>query len=252
MLQKTPLSFDVSVWELFWPLHAPARGWCSPTPRRAPRRRRTCATLLDARAASPCCTSSRRCCGCLPRPRRASRRAPRCGWWSAAARRCRRRAAAGAFSARLPAASCYNLYGPTEAAIDVTAWHAAAPTGRARHVPIGRPIANTAALRARRARCSRCPSGVPGELYIGGAGWRAATCDRPGADRRALRPRPVRGRARRAAVPHRRPGALAAPTAALEFLGRIDHQVKMRGFRIELGEIEARAARSTRRCARPR
>ena len=71
----------------------------------------------------------------------------------------------------------------------------------------------------------------------------------PRADRRALRPRPVRRRARRAPVPHRRPRPLAGATATLEFLGRIDHQVKIRGFRIELGEIEAVARRATRRCA---
>ena len=63
---------------------------------------------------------------------------------------------------------------------------------RAGPVPIGRPIANIDDLRARRAGCSRCRSGVPGELYLGGVGVARGYLGRPDAHRRALRPRSLR------------------------------------------------------------
>ena len=119
-----------------------------------------------------------------------------------------------------------------------TAWLCTARGPARRSVPIGRPIANTARLRAGRAPPARCRSASPGELYIGGAGVARGYLEPARPDRRAVRPRPVRRRAGGAALPHRRPGALAAD-GTLEFLGRIDHQVKIRGFRIEPGEIEA-------------
>ena len=85
------------------------------------------------------------------------------------------------------------------------------------------------------------PVGAGGELYLGGSGVARGYLNRPAADRRDVSS-PIRShRARGAALPHRRPGALAA-RRQLEFLGRIDHQVKLRGFRIELGEIETALA----------
>ena len=94
------------------------------------------------------------------------------------------------------------------------------------------------------------PIGVPGELYVGGAGVARGYLGRPDLTARAVRARPLR----------RRPGARGStatgdlarwrPDGDLEFLGRLDHQVKIRGFRIELGEIEARAAAASRRCRR--
>ena len=104
-------------------------------------------------------------------------------------------------------------------------------------VPIGRPIANTRST-SWTPRCNRCRSASPGELYIGGDGLARGYLNRPELTAERFVPDPFR-RAGRAAVPDRRPGALAARTATLEYLGRIDHQVKIRGFRIELGEIEA-------------
>ena len=65
--------------------------------------------------------------------------------------------------------------------------------------------------------------------------------DRPGLTAERFVPDPFAG-GRRAAVPHRRPGAVAGGRRRIEYLGRLDDQVKIRGFRIELGEIEARLA----------
>ena len=118
---------------------------------------------------------------------------------------------------------------------------------------MGVPAADGAAHRCRSARrsptcgstCStrgwsRCPIGVRGRAATSAA-CRSARgyLNRAGADGRALRARPVRGRPRARALPHRRPGAVSARTAPIEYLGRLDFQVKMRGLRIELGEIEA-------------
>ena len=112
--------------------------------------------------------------------------------------------------------------------------HRPAPSGR-RHRP---PDAATPRAYVLDGDLQPVPVGVPGELYLAGAGSGPRLPGRPGADRRALRRRPVR---RRPA-----PGCTApatwragAPTAQLEYLGRADDQVKVRGFRIELGEIEA-------------
>ena len=108
---------------------------------------------------------------------------------------------------------------------------------RARRSPIGRPIANTRILHPRRPPARAARRRV-GELCIGGAGLARGYLRPARPDRRALR-RPIRRRAGRARLPHRRPRRASGRTGALEFLGRIDDQVKLRGFRIEPGEVEA-------------
>ncbi len=101
----------------------------------------------------------------------------------------------------------YNLYGPTEAAVDAT-WWACRRGGPRPSVPIGRPIANAQAYILDANRQPVAP-GVPGELYIGGAGLARGYLERPRADGRALPPRPVQRRPRRAALPDGRPLPMA-------------------------------------------
>ena len=104
--------------------------------------------------------------------------------------------------------------------------------------PIGRPHRRRRAYVLDRCGCARCRPGVPASCCIGGAGLARGYLGRPDADRRALRPRPVRARpARGSTAPAT--SCRWRPDGELEFLGRIDHQVKIRGFRIEPGEIEA-------------
>ena len=86
--------------------------------------------------------------------------------------------------------------------------------------------------------CACCPRRTRGTGTSAGAGVARGYLDRPGAHRRAVRAGPVRRRAGRAHVPHRRRRSPATPTARCDFHGRGDQQVKVRGFRIELGEIE--------------
>ena len=118
---------------------------------------------------------------------------------------------------------------------------AGAPSADRRRVPIGRPIAEHPAVRPRRAWRVRCRVGVPGELYIGGAGVARGYLDRPEltAERFVADPFGDGRRSARCTAPAT--WSLAARRHA-RFLGRIDFQVKIRGFRIELGEIEARLA----------
>ena len=175
----------------------------------------------EARRAAP---AARRCAGDLRRRGAGARRA--CAPWferhgddaAAAGQHVRHHRDHGA--RHLPAAARAPTLG---------AARAASSAGRSR----------TCALYLLDPRGEPVPLGVPGEIYVGGAG-RGARLPRPaGADRGALRARPVRrrGRARGSTAP----GDLARclPDGDLEYLGRIDHQVKIRGFRIELGEIEA-------------
>ena len=134
-------------------------------------------------------------------------------------------------------ASVWNVYGPTETTIWSTL-HVVEETERA--VPIGRPIANTETYVLGR-HGEPLPIGLPGELHIGGVGVARGYLNRPELTAERFVPDPFSGR----------PGARLYRTGdlaryredgTLEFVGRVDYQVKVRGFRIEPGEIESRLA----------
>ena len=134
-------------------------------------------------------------------------------------------------------AELHNLYGPTEAAIDVSAWQCTpdALAGLAR-VPIGGPIQNLR-LHVLDPRLRAVPVGVPGELFLGGVGLARGYLRRPALTAERFVPDPFGPPGSRLY----RTGDLARwrPDGTVEFLGRIDGQVKISGLRIELGEIEA-------------
>ena len=235
VLQKTPFSFDVSVWEFFWPLAQGAQlVLAGPGEHREPER---LVQLIEAHEVSTLhfvpsmlhaflshlegspdrrCPSLKRivCSGEALSPE-LLQRALRC----------------------LPQASVENLYGPTEAAIDVTAWHGVLDEdGQAPAiVPIGRPIAGVQ-TRVLDGNLNPVPVGVAGELYLGGAGLGRGYLGRPGLTADRFVADPDGGGARLY-----RTGDLARwrEDGELEYLGRLDHQVKIRGLRIELGEIES-------------
>ena len=229
VLQKTPFSFDVSVWELFWPLIAGARlVVAKPEGHRDPAylseviEREGVTTLhfvpsmlqafLDAGEPARCGSVRRVVCS-----------------GEALGTEVRDR-----FFERLPGAELHNLYGPTEAAVDVT-FHACAP-GEAT-VPIGRPTANTR-IHVLDARLGQTPVGVPGELYIAGIQVGRGYHGRPGltAERFVPDPLAAEGGARMYRTGDR---ARWLASGEVEYLGRLDAQVKVRGFRIEPGEIES-------------
>ena len=229
VLQKTPFSFDVSVWEFFWPLITGARlAIAAPGDHRDPARlvrlihqhRVTTlhfvpsmlqAFLLDDQVVS-CSGLQRIVCSGEALPVEAQQQV----------------------FARLPGASLYNLYGPTEAAIDVTHWTCRDEGATA--VPIGTPIANLACW-ILDAGLQPQPAGVIGELYLGGEGLARGYHQRPALTAERFVACPFQPGARMY-----RTGDLARYRAdgVIEYCGRIDHQVKIRGLRIELGEIEAR------------
>ena len=193
VLQKTPFSFDVSVWEFFWPLLTGARlAMARPGGHKDPAylcdaiQQEKITTLhfvpsmlrafLEYEGASSCRSVKRAICSGEALPAALARR----------------------FRERLPGCELHNLYGPTEAAVDVTAWKCGAGT-EAAGVPIGRPIANTRIyiLEARgRAGARRC--GGRG-LHWRGSG-RPGLSEPAGPDRRAVRGRSVLRRTRRSDV----------------------------------------------------
>ena len=230
VLQKTPFSFDVSVWEFFWPLITGAALVLA-----RPEGHKDSAYLVglvnDERVTTlhfvPSMLQVFAEAGALKKCRTLRRVI------------CSGEALSYELEQRFfqdSDAELHNLYGPTEAAVDVTFW--ACERGDARRfVPIGRPIANTQ-IHLLDPNGEPVPVGVPGELYIGGAGLARGYLGRPGLTAERF-------------VPHLhgsdaggrlyRTGDLARyhPEGEIEFLGRLDNQVKVRGFRIELGEIEA-------------
>ena len=229
VLQKTPFSFDVSVWEFFWPLmHGATLVVAAPGVHRDPQQlaalivEQAITTLhfvpsmlqafISVDQARQCSSLRRIVCSGEALPIELQRQTLR----------------------SLPKAALYNLYGPTEAAIDVTHW-TCVEEGRD-SVPIGRPIANLRTY-ILSPELQALPCGAIGELYLAGSGLARGYHARPGltAERFVVDPFGTGERLYRT-------GDLARYRAdgAIEYCGRIDHQVKIRGLRIELGEIEAR------------
>ncbi len=235
IVQKTPITFDASVWEVFSPLIAGSRlvlaaagGHRDPAYLcRLVREHR--ATVLQV----------------VPSMLRALLREEdfvRCTTLRVIA--CGGEVLSPDLPRRVHAAlgetSVWNLYGPTEACIDATYWECPRDDGDAR-VPIGRPIANatTHILDGRRALV---PIGVTGEIHIGGEGVARGYLNRADLTAERFIEHSVQG-----GPPERlyRTGDLGRwlPDGTIEFLGRTDDQVKIRGHRIEPGEVEAALAR---------
>jgi amino acid adenylation domain-containing protein len=229
VVQKTPLGFDVSVWELFWPLTVGAHlVLADPGGHRDPDH--LAALIAEHRATVihfvpsmlqaflragvlSNCTSLRHvvCSGEALSPVLRSR-----------------------FLAASDAA-LHNLYGPTEAAIDVTHYTCHADRD-ATSVPIGLPISGVS-VHVLGPRAEPLPPDVVGEIHIGGLGLARGYVNQPAMTAERFVPdahgSPGARLYRTGDLGRRRPDGL------IEFVGRVDDQVSLRGFRIEPGEVEA-------------
>jgi amino acid adenylation domain-containing protein len=233
VLQKTPYTFDVSVWEFFWPLLAGARLVLAPPgDHRDPKRLSEIIEREGVTTLHFVPSMLQAFLDCPDLPRLESVRRVLCGGETLTADIRDR------FHAAL-SAELHHLYGPTETSIDVTAYACGRGVDETR-IPIGRPLWNTQ-IYLLDEQYDPAPIGVAGELYVGGAGLARGYLGRPALTAERFLPNPFGGSGERLY----RTGDLARYRADgnIEFLGRIDHQVKVRGFRIELGEIEAALVR---------
>ncbi|HDH1415404.1 TPA: enterobactin non-ribosomal peptide synthetase EntF [Klebsiella quasipneumoniae subsp. similipneumoniae] len=232
--QKTPCSFDVSVWEFWWPFIAGARlVMAEPEAHRDPQAMQqffahygvttthfvpsmlaAFVASLDADSVATCRTLRRVFCSGEALPTEL------CREWE-----------------RLTGAPLHNLYGPTEAAVDVSWYPACGPelaavTGSS--VPIGWPVWNTG-LRILDAAMRPVPPGVAGDLYLTGIQLAQGYLGRPDLTASRFIADPFAPGERMY-----RTGDVARWLAngAVEYLGRSDDQLKIRGQRIELGEID--------------
>jgi len=234
ILQKTPFSFDVSVWEFFWPL---LEGATLVVAKPGGHQDVTyLATLIDAQGITTAhfvppmlevfLNESAADCG-------GSLRQVMCSGQALPLELQER------FFAKWDHVALHNLYGPTEASVDVTSWECRKDSTLS-CVPIGRPIANIQ-IHILDGSLNPVPVGVIGHLYIAGIGLARGYLNRPELTAQTFIPNPF------SAEPGARmylSGDLARylPDGTIEYLGRSDHQVKIRGLRIELGEIESTLA----------
>ena len=230
LMQKAPISFDVSVWECFWPLITGSRLLLAgPGEHRDPHRIAQLvqtygvttlhfvppllALFIDEPLAAECTSLRRVFCGGEALPAELRNRVLE----------------------QWPAVQLHNRYGPTETAINVTHWQCTTADGE--RSPIGRPLGNVV-CRVLDGDLNPVPVGVPGELCISGIGLARGYLGRPGltAERFVVDPLGEQG------ARLYRTGDRVRWTAdgVIDYLGRLDQQVKLRGFRVEPEEIEAR------------
>ncbi|WP_369348418.1 amino acid adenylation domain-containing protein [Stenotrophomonas sp. JAG2] len=227
ILQKTPATFDVSVWEFFLPLISGATLVVAPP--EAHRDPLALAALIRQHAITTLHFVPSMLAAFLAAPAARGlqlRRVFTSGEALDAALRDR-------FHATIQA-ELHNLYGPTEAAVDVSFWPASQDDTSA-PVPIGHPVWNTR-LYVLDAGMQPLPPGVAGDLYLGGVQLARGYLGRDDLTAERFLPDPFVAGGRLY-----RTGDVARwrEDGAVEYLGRSDHQIKLRGLRIELGEIDA-------------
>jgi amino acid adenylation domain-containing protein len=236
VLQKTPFSFDVSVWEFVWPLTSGAAiVLAKPGGHKDPAylSELICAQKVTKLHFVPSMLASMLANGDLANGN--SLRQVFCSGEALQLSHVKE------FQSRYPEVELHNLYGPTEAAIDVSYWDCAKININLSTVPIGRPIQNIQ-LFIFDGQLNVLPQGVAGELHIGGAGLARGYLNRPDLIAEKFIGNPFYDPNNPASSERLyKTGDLCRylPDGNIEFLGRIDHQVKVRGFRIELGEIES-------------
>ncbi len=232
VLQKTPYSFDVSVWELFWPLIVGAQiefakpdGHKDPTYLKEIIQNKGITTLhfvpsmlgvfLQTEDIEDCGTIKRIFCSGEALQLEHERRFFEC----------------------FAHTELHNLYGPTEASVDVS-YFACSANSQYRSVPIGKPVSNTQ-LHILDENLQPVPIGIAGELYIGGTQLARGYLNRIELTEKTFIANPYHSSGHPSPRLYKT-GDLARylPDGNIDYIGRVDFQVKVRGLRIELGEIE--------------
>ncbi|MWD27292.1 amino acid adenylation domain-containing protein [Aquicoccus sp. SCR17] len=227
ILQKTPITFDVSVWELFLP------ALCGAVQVMAPPGAHGDPAALAGLIADQGVTTAH----FVPSMLAAFLDDPAADGLRMTRVFCSGEALTAALRDRFHrriGAELHNLYGPTEAAVDVTFWNAG-PDDRSDPLPIGHPVRNTK-VQVLDARMRLLPEGVPGELFLGGVQLARGYLGRADLTAERFRPDPFRPGERLYATGDR--AVLRPGDGAVVYVGRTDHQVKIRGMRVEPGEIE--------------
>ncbi|MEM1367728.1 MAG: amino acid adenylation domain-containing protein, partial [Cyanobacteria bacterium P01_H01_bin.15] len=236
VLQKTPLSFDVSVWEFLWPLMTGAtlvmakpEGHKDGVYLRQVVKDQRITTLHFVPSMLAVFLESAVLEYETPETFPDIKRVICSGEALTPALQAR-------FFEAFPQVELHNLYGPTEAAIDVTAWTCQPADST---VPIGQPISNTQ-IHLLDQDLNPLPVGIPGELYIAGVGLARGYHGQPALTAERFIPNPF---GKPGSVLYKT-GDLARyrPDGVIEYIGRQDTQIKLRGVRIELGEIETALA----------
>jgi len=232
VLQKTPFTFDVSVWEFFWPLITGSRLFLAgPELHRDPRaiariiKEQSISTIhfvppmLDMFLTEPDVDSLKSLKNVFCSGETLNSESVKLFY--------------DIYDNHVGDVELHNLYGPTEASIDVTSWKCS-PGDAKNSVPIGFPVANTS-IYILDTNGDPVPIGTPGELYIGGTQVALGYLNRDDLTQQSFLENPFNE-----GVMYRT-GDLARfrDDGAIEYIGRLDHQIKIRGFRIELDEIES-------------
>lgn len=233
VMQKTPFTFDISIWEFFWPLLSGARlimtrpGGHQDTTYLCDIMQQQHITTIHFVPSMLRLFLSQLSLSTTPALRRVICSGEALPWDL-------QNTFFDQYGSEGP--KLYNLYGPTEAAIEVSFWLCCHGQQKRHTVPIGHPIANNQ-LYILDARMRPVPIGVTGELYIGGVSLARGYQQQPALTAECFVPHPY---STDPGTRLYRTGDLARfwPDGTIEYRGRTDFQVKVRGFRIELAEIE--------------
>ncbi|MCP3933659.1 MAG: amino acid adenylation domain-containing protein [Bacteroidetes bacterium] len=234
VLQKTPYSFDVSVWEFFWPLSYGSKLVIAhPEDHKDPFKlaqiikKHRISTIHFVPSMLRVFLENIEPTNCVTLKRVFS--------------------SGEALSGELEKkfflsinAELHNLYGPTEAAVDVTYWECKkedTSQGKDNIVPIGKPIANTTIYILDK-HLKPVPVGVPGELHIGGVQVAKGYLNQPQLTKEKFIKDPFAGNQNARLYKTGDMGKFRSD-GNIEYIGRTDFQIKIRGFRVELGEIES-------------
>ncbi len=230
LIQKTPITFDVSLWELFWPLQVGAKLIIElPEGHKDPDQLIDTITsnrvsvihfvpsMLNAFVANSrvqsCVSLKRIFCSGEALPLNTVKQAYE----------------------KLDQTDIYNLYGPTEASVDVTSWHCTKESLETA-IPIGFPVANTQ-MYILDQQLNKVPIGTKGELYIGGVQLASGYLNREQLTDERFISDPFSDNPTAKIYKTGDVGRYRVD-GAIEYLGRTDSQIKIRGIRVELGEIE--------------